>query len=181
MIEPDPNAIQGPSDDLALQIEAVLMSTDRPLSSAKLAALLATAQTRSITQAVKHLNQVYADTGRSFRIEQVAGGWQVMTLPGYAELLTQLHTSKTATRLTPAAMETLSVIAYKQPILRSEIEAIRGVASGEVIRGLMDRRLVKIAGRAEELGRPMLYGTTKTFLEVFGLAGLKDLPKIEEQ
>ena len=84
------------------------------------------------------------------------------------------------TKLSPAALETLSIIAYEQPILRARIEAIRGVASGEVIRGLMDRHMVKIVGRAEELGRPMLYGTTRAFLEVFGLADLKDLPKLED-
>jgi len=85
-----------------------------------------------------------------------------------------------AGKLSPAALETLAIIAYKQPIIRADIEAVRGVAAGEVIRGLMYKGLVKIVGRAEVLGRPMLYGTTKKFLEVFGLNSLKDLPKIEE-
>ena len=82
-------------------------------------------------------------------------------------------------RLSPAAMETLSIIAYRQPVMRAEIEAIRGVACGEVLRGLLERRFVRIAGRAEELGRPMLYGTTKDFLRVFGLSGIDDLPEVE--
>ena len=92
----------------------------------------------------------------------------------------QLHKTRAASKLSPAAMETLAIIAYKQPILRVQIEAIRGVASGEVVRSLMERRLVKIVGRSDEIGRPMLYGTTKTFLETFGLSSLKDLPKAED-
>jgi segregation and condensation protein B len=83
-------------------------------------------------------------------------------------------------RLTPAALETLAIIAYRQPVLRADLEAIRGVACGEVLRGLLERRLVRIVGRAEELGRPMLYGTTKEFLQIFGLGSLKDLPKSED-
>jgi segregation and condensation protein B len=83
-------------------------------------------------------------------------------------------------RLTPAALETLAIVAYRQPLLRADLEAIRGVACGEVLRGLLDRRLIRIVGRAEELGRPMLYGTTKEFLEVFGLASLKDLPQAKD-
>jgi len=102
-----------------------------------------------------------------------------MTLPQYAEVLNSLHKTKQDSRLSPAQLETLAIVAYKQPILRAQVESIRGAASGEVLRALMDRHLVKIVGRAEELGRPMLYGTTKQFLEVFGLAGLKDLPQVE--
>ncbi len=165
---------------LDLRVEALLMSADRPYPAAKLAGLLGQSSVKLIQDAVSRLNQVYADTGRSFRIEQVAKGWQILTLPDFSELLATALKNKTATRLSPAALEAVAIIAYKQPILRADIEAIRGVASGEVIRGLMDRRLVKIVGRAEELGRPMLYGTTQYFLEVFGLASLKDLPKVEE-
>ncbi len=167
--------------DMLLKVEAVLMTTDRPQSSSRLADVLGEGLgTKLIHQAIEQLNRGYAESGRSFRIERVAGGWQIRTLPAFATLLSAFHRDKAATRLSPAAMETLALIAYKQPTLRAEIEAIRGVASGEVIRSLMERRLVKIVGRAEELGRPMLYGTTKAFLEVFGLANLKDLPKVEE-
>ena len=168
--------------DLTGYVEAALMSTDRPLAAAKLAALLGDdkATVKAVNEAVTQLNEVYERTGRSFRIEQVAGGWQIMTLPQYAGVVGTLHKTRAQTRLSPAALETLAIIAYKQPILRSEIESIRGVASGEIIRSLMERNLVRITGRAEELGRPMLYGTTRHFLEVFGLASLKDLPKAEE-
>jgi len=166
--------------ELDQQVESILMSTDHPQPAAKIAQWLGEVTTQSVNDAVKRLNGVYSQTGRSFRIEQIAKGWQITTLAKFADLLATVHKRETAARLSPAAMETLAIIAYKQPILRADIEAVRGVASGEVIRGLMERRLVKIAGRAEELGRPMLYGTTKTFLEVFGLASLKDLPNSEE-
>lgn len=166
--------------ELDLQVESILMSADHPQPAVKIAQWLGGVSTKSVSDAVKRLNSIYNQTGRSFRVEQVAKGWQVTTLAKFADLLGMVHKRDTAARLSPAAMESLAIIAYKQPILRADIEAIRGVASGEVIRGLMDRRLVKIAGRAEELGRPMLYGTTKTFLEVFGLANLKDLPNSEE-
>lgn len=168
------------TEELALRVEAALFSSDRALPAARLNELLGKPGAKAIQAAVDTLNGVYEASGRSFRIEAVAAGFKVMTLPKFAEVLKALHRSRQDTRLTPAAMETLAIIAYKQPILRSQIEAIRGVASGEVIRSLMERHMVKIAGRAEEIGRPMLYGTTKTFLEVFGLSGLEDLPKADE-
>ena len=125
------------------------------------------------------MNSQYESTGRSFRIDQVAGGFQILTLPDYGEHLKKLHQREADAKLTKAALETLAIIAYKQPILRANIEAIRGVACGETIRSLMEKHLVKIAGRAEEPGRPILYGTTKRFLELFGLNALKDLPQPE--
>lgn len=170
----------GPRYDLDLKVEALLMSTNHPQPSTKLAPLIGSVSAKQVDEAVKRLNQIYERTDRSFRVERVAAGWQIMTVPRFADLLAAAHKNKVATRLSPAAMEALAIIAYKQPIPRADIEAIRGVASGEVIRGLMERRLVKIVGRAEELGRPMLYGTTRSFLEVFGLVSLKDLPKVED-
>ena len=104
----------------------------------------------------------------------------MLTLSPYNNWLKKLLRTRSDTKLSPAALETLAIISYKQPIIRADIEAIRGVAAGEMIRSLMYKGLVKIVGRAEVLGRPMLYGTTKKFLEVFGLNSLKDLPKIEE-
>ena len=126
------------------------------------------------------LNARYEAGNFAFRIEQIAGGYQMMTLSRYNHGLKKLLRARTDTKLSQAALETLAIIAYKQPIMRADIEAIRGVAAGEMIRGLMYKGLVKIVGRAEVLGRPMLYGTTKKFLEVFGLNNLKDLPKVEE-
>ena len=177
-------AAQQPPEEIALRVEAILMTTDRALPASRLVELMSDAghavAAKAINAAITALNDTYEKSGRSFRIESLAGGWQIMTLPRFADVLAALHKTRQDTRLTPAALETLAIIAYKQPILRADIESIRGVASGEVIRSLMERHLVKIVGRAEELGRPMLYGTTKTFLEVFGLTTLKDFPPTDE-
>lgn len=134
----------------------------------------------SIRAGVAHLNHVYHETGRSFRIESLAGGFRVMTLPEFSGAIAAFQGARARTSLSPAALETLAIVSYKQPITRARLEAIRGVACGEILRSLMERRLVTIVGRAEELGRPMLYGTTARFLELFGLSSLKDLPTAEE-
>lgn len=133
-----------------------------------------------IKDAVSVLNAAYEQTGRAFRIEAVAGGYRVMMLPKFAPAIAALHGSRARTSLSHAALESLAIISYKQPITRARLEAIRGVACGEILRSLTERRLVTIAGRAEEVGRPLLYGTTKRFLELFGLSSLKDLPSVEE-
>jgi len=103
-----------------------------------------------------------------------------MTLPQYAETLAEFHRSRLSGKLSRASIETLAIIAYKQPITRAQLEAIRGVSCGEVLKSLMERRIITIKGRAEELGRPMLYATTKQFLDHFGLANIKDLPTMAE-
>jgi len=161
-------------------LEALLLSTHHPLTAGRLAELMDLQTTKPIRAAIRDLNAQYEESHRSFRIEQVAGGYQILTLPEFGESVRNLHQREIDARLTKAALETLAIIAYKQPILRADIEAIRGVACGETIRNLMEKRLVNIAGRAEEPGRPILYGTTKRFLEVFGLNTLKDLPQSEE-
>lgn len=130
--------------------------------------------------AVTELNGIYEKSGRSFRIEAVAGGYRVMTMSRYAPDVARLRNAKVSSKLSRAAIETLAIIAYKQPMTRAELEAIRGVSCGEVLKSLLERRLVTIKGRAEELGRPMLYGTTREFLDHFGLASIKDLPTVEE-
>ncbi len=172
----------GMSDEphIESQVEAVLMTVDRPINAAKIADALELESTKPIGPAIESLNAAYEQAGRSFRIEQVAGGYQVLTLPEHKDVLARLHKTRSDSKLSPAAMETLAIVAYRQPVLRADIESIRGVAAGEVLRSLMDRNLIKIVGRAEELGRPMLYGTTRQFLELFGLSSLKDLPKSEE-
>ncbi len=167
-----------PEVDLRL-LEALLLSTQHPLTAGRLAELMDLPATKPVRGAVKQLNVFYQESNRSFRIEQVAGGYQMLTLPEFAESLKKLHQKEIDAKLTKAALETLAIIAYKQPILRADIEAIRGVACGETIRSLMEKHLVKIAGRAEEPGRPILYGTTKRFLELFGLNSLSDLPQSE--
>jgi segregation and condensation protein B len=169
----------GPTVDLGV-LEALLFATPSPLTPQRLGELLGVKGVRPLQQALRRLNEQYEQTGRAFRVEQVAGGYQLLTLPCYGEHLQRLHHREADAKLTKAALETLAIIAYRQPILRADIEAIRGVACGETIRSLMEKRLVRIAGRAEEPGRPILYGTTKRFLEVFGLNSLKDLPQVPD-
>jgi segregation and condensation protein B len=161
-------------------LEALLFSAHHPLTAGRLAELMNLSGTRAVRQAIKQLNTDYEVSDRSFRIEQVAGGYQLLTLPEFGDVLKKLHQREIDAKLTKPALETLAIIAYKQPILRADIEAVRGVACGEMIRSLMEKHLVKIAGRAEEPGRPILYGTTKRFLEVFGLNTLADLPQSED-
>lgn len=161
-------------------VEAVLFASDEPLSVARLVEIAEAGSIKTIRQAVKDLNKKYRGGGFSFRIEEVAGGYQMMTLSCFNPWLSKLIKVRSDNKLTPAQLETLAIIAYKQPIIRADVEAIRGVATGEIIRNLMYKGLVKIVGRAEILGRPMQYGTTKKFLDIFGLADLKDLPKVEE-
>ena len=161
-------------------IEAVLFASDEPLSPKRLVEIVEAGSVKEVNACVKRLNKTYRDTGRSFRIEKISGGYQMMTLSVFNSWITKLIKVRSDNKLTPAALETLAIVAYKQPIIRADIEAIRGVASGEVLRNLMYKGMVKIVGRAEIIGRPMLYGTTKKFLDVFGLNSLKDLPKIEE-
>ena len=160
-------------------IEALLFASDEPLTANRLANIAET-EVKQVRQHVGNLNNNYKANSRSFRIEQVAGGYQMLTLSPYNNWLRKLLRARDDSKLSPAALETLAIIAYKQPVIRADVEAIRGVATGELIRSLMYKGLVKIVGRAEVLGRPMLYGTTKKFLEIFGLNSLKDLPKIEE-
>ena len=158
-------------------LEALLLTTHHPLTAGRIAEVLDLPTTKPIRKAIKALNASYASTDRSFRVEQVAGGFQILTLPQFGDLLKKFHQKEVDAKLTKAAIETLAIIAYKQPILRADVESIRGVACGETIRSLMEKHLVKIAGRAEEPGRPILYGTTRRFLELFGLNSVKDLPQ----
>ena len=168
-------------EDLDARVEAALMTSERPMTAARVAeALGAAGASSAVEESIEALNTEYERTGRSFRIEKVAGAWQVVTLSKYADVLDGLKRTKQDNRLSASQLETLAIVAYKQPIVRAQVEAIRGSASGEVLRLLMDRHLVKVVGRSEEIGRPMLYGTTKQFLEVFGLGTLKDLPEADE-
>ena len=160
-------------------VEAILFASDESLTAERLAMIVET-PVKQIRQHIQALNEKYQANNSAFRIEQIAGGYQMLTLGPYNHWLKKLLRVRGDSKLSPASMETLAIIAYKQPVIRADVEAVRGVAIGELVRSLMDKGLVKIVGRAEVLGRPMLYGTTKKFLEVFGLNSLKDLPKIEE-
>jgi segregation and condensation protein B len=170
-----------PEGELTMEsvTEAVLFASDESLTAARLADIVGTG-VKQIREHIKNLNDKYEANNNAFRIEQIAGGYQMLTLSDYNHWLKKLLRVRSDSKLSPAALETLAIIAYRQPVIRADVEAIRGVQVGEVIRNLMYKGLVKIVGRAEVLGRPMLYGTTKKFLETFGLNSLKDLPKIEE-
>ncbi len=174
------NQVEPPEAEAAATVEAILFASDKPLAAAKVSEIGELGGVRAVRKAVDSLNGQYEQTGRSFRIVEIAGGYQMQTQPVYNEVISRLSASRRESHLSQAAMETLAVVAYRQPVLRADIEAIRGVACGDVLRGLMEKNLVRIAGRAEEIGRPILYGTTKHFLEVFGLADLKELPEVEQ-
>jgi len=160
-------------------VEALLFSTDDPLPAAKIVQILGIGDAGDVKRHIDTLNKRYEQTAASFRIEAVAKGYQMLTLPEYSPWVGRLHKVRAESRLSTAALETLAIIAYKQPVLRAEIEAIRGVAVGDMLVRLREMNLVRIVGRAEEIGRPLLYGTTKKFLGVFGLQSLKDLPKLD--
>jgi segregation and condensation protein B len=165
--------------ELALKsiVEAILFASDEPVPVDRVAE--AAGEDVSIDQvreAVRALVEEYDATGRAFTVEEIAGGLQLFTRPEYNKHLKKLLRARNEARFTQAALETLAIIAYKQPVSRAEVEDIRGVACGDMIRTLMEKGLVRIAGRNEHLGRALLYGTTKKFLQVFGLGSVKDLP-----
>jgi segregation and condensation protein B len=161
-------------------IEAVLFVADTPLPIPKIVSILGVGSARDVRKHIEALNERYTREGATFHIEKIAGGYQMLTLPQYNTWLRRLRQSRQDSRFSAAALETLAVVAYKQPVTRADIEAIRGVAAGEMLNRLRELNLVKIVGRAEDVGRPMLYGTTKRFLEIFGLASLDELPQVEQ-
>lgn len=161
------------------RVEAILFMSRTPIASRKLAQMADLADATEARTLVRQLNQVYQDEERAFRVEEIAGGFQLMTRPQVAPWLRRLgHLPKTV-QLTQPALETIAIIAYRQPVMRADIEAIRGVSCGEILRQLMERDLVRISGRSEELGRPYLYSTTRFFLQTFGLRGADALPALE--
>jgi len=170
----------GPQQQLKGIIEALLFASDRTLTSGQLAQLSGAADGREARKAVLALQKEYEETGRAFRIEEVAGGFRLVTRPQYHQWVSKLRRNEQIEGLSQAAMETLAIVAYRQPIVRSEIEDIRGVQSDYILRSLMEKGLVRVCGRSEELGRPLLYGTTRKFLEMFALRSLEDLPDIKE-
>lgn len=161
------------------RVEAVLFVADGALSSRKLAQFALLADPTEARTLTRQLNELYERHGSSFQIEQVAAGYQLLTKPVFAHWLGKLHQRQAELKLTAPALETLAIVAYRQPIVRADVEAIRGVSCIEMLKQLMDRGLVRIGGADDSLGRPHLYETTRTFLEVFGLKDLNDLPLSE--
>jgi segregation and condensation protein B len=162
------------------QVEAVLLAADEPLTARRLATVAGLKDAVEVRRCLRRLQELYEQDGTAFQVEEVAGGFQLLTRPEFHPWLLRLRRSTNDLRLSPAARETLAIVAYRQPIMRADLEAIRGVQCGELLRLLMERGLVRIAGRHESLGRPVLYGTTKKFLQAFGLRSLKDLPQAEQ-
>ncbi len=164
-------------DPVLARLEALLLLAREPVSTRKLAQLAGLADGTKARTLVRALNSRYDSEGCAFRAEEVAGGFQLLTRPQFASWLRRLDSTAVDVRLSAPAMETLAVVAYRQPVLRADVEAVRGVQCGEMLRQLIERDLVRVTGRSDDLGRPLLYGTTRRFLQVFGLRHLDELPQ----
>ena len=160
-------------------IEALIVASPDPIPAARLASIVPGLSPAQAGRGVEALNAEYEEQDRAFEIWEVAGGYQLRTRSQYKGYVQQLQADRPL-RLSRAALETLAVVAYKQPATRAEVEHVRGVDVGAVLRGLLERSLVRVAGHREVPGRPILYGTTRRFLEVFGLGSLSDLPTLRE-
>ncbi len=159
--------------------EALILASPEPISTARLAKLIPRCTPAKARALVDELNAEYLAQGRAFEICEVSGGYQMRSHAEFAPYLQQLQNARPL-RLSNAALETLAIVAYRQPLTRAEVENVRGVDAGPVMRSLLERKLIKLAGHREVPGRPMLYATTKRFLEIFGLADLDDLPTLRE-
>lgn len=161
-------------------IEALLFISEKPLTASEISKIFEITP-REITDTVEALSGEYQEQKRGLRILPVAGGYQMCTAPEFAESIKKFHTHRFSQRLSGAALEVLAIIAYKQPITKAEVEALRGVNIDKMMKNLLKARLIKLCGRKEVPGKPFLYGTTREFLEFFGLRSLKDLPKSDEE
>ena len=177
-----PAADSALSDMRALKgiLEALLFVTAEPIPVTRFLALLGAVTKQDVDQALASLAQDYEQEGRGLQLAEVAGGYRIVTKAEFAPWLKRLEKVKSPSKLSRSALESLAIIAYKQPIVRAEVEQIRGVETSGVIRTLLERKLVRIVGRKEEPGRPIMYGTTKFFLEHFGLRDLSQLPPLRE-
>jgi len=168
-------------------IESIIFASDEPINEKDLLNVIREIDGEDVklklgelNSLIEELNAEYSETNRSFKIIKIAGGFSFATNREYAKYVGFLSTEKTKRRLSQSALETLALVAYKQPITKPEIEAIRGVNSDYMLSTLLDKKLIKIEGRAESIGRPLLYGTTDEFLKYFGLNSISDLPKPRE-
>ncbi len=165
---------------LSQLVEAALFAANRPLTLEELGALDPDAGTAEVRTALDTLREHYDFDGHAVEVVELAGGWQILTRAAFAAAVERAQAAQRTPRLSPATLETLATIAYRQPVGRAEIEEIRGVNCGGVLRTLQERGLIEVVGRSEGLGRPLLYGTTALFLELLGLRDLADLPRAEE-
>jgi segregation and condensation protein B len=167
-------------NSLAKLLEAALFASPRPMAVEELAALDPEATPAAVQAALEEIREHYDVDGHGVALVAVGTGWQILTRPEYTEAIERAQFAVRPQRLSPAALETLAIIAYRQPIGRAEVAEIRGVDVGAVLKNLHERGLVDVVGRAEGLGRPLLYGTTPLFLEQFGLRHLEELPRSDE-
>lgn len=172
-----PEAVE---DDLKSVVEALLFAAREPVTLDRLRLSIPGSSRARVREAISELNLDYDSSRRAVRVEEVAGGFRLLTRSEFAPYVRRLLKARSDERLSSAGLETLSIVAYKQPISRAEIESIRGVQVGPILKTLLEKRLIRIVGRSEIIGRPLLYGTTKTFLAQFGLRSAKDLPRREE-
>jgi segregation and condensation protein B len=182
--EPDESiSVALPSDakdeEIARVAAALLFASDKPITAARLAELLGHGAPR-IRAALASFEEKLASIGAPFHVTEIASGYRFLTDESYAKYVSALRGEQRKERLSAAALETLAIIAYRQPITKGEVEGMRGVQAGPILRSLLERRLVRVTGRAQVPGRPLQYGTTKEFLDRFHLASLKDLPTVEE-
>jgi segregation and condensation protein B len=161
-------------------IEALILSSPVPLPAGKIADLIDGATVSDVNQVIDKLNTSYVNNESSFRIREIAGGYQVYITSDYAPIVEELYSKRRSTRLSRAALETLAIISYRQPVTKMDVEMIRGVSSDSAIHTLMEKKLLTLAGRAQSVGRPLLYKTTDDFLKYFNLNSLEDLPRMEE-
>ncbi len=167
-------------DDRLMLIEALLFASESPQPRKKLIQFIGKSSAQQLDELIEELNESYANEGRSFRIRVIAGGFQMHLLPTYTRAVEKFLQTQRERRLSQAALETLAIIAYKQPVTKADVEHIRGVNSDGVIASLLERKLVAIVGRSQKVGRALLYGTSRQFLEFFGLNSLDELPKLDE-
>jgi segregation and condensation protein B len=161
-------------------VEALLFASEAPLSAADLARADATLDEEQVEELIAELRHEYEREERAFGVFEIGGGYQILTRPEYAPVLERFDTVPLTTRLSAAALETLAIVAYRQPVGRAEVEDIRGVGAGGVLKTLLERNLVEVVGRGEGLGRPLLYGTTRHFLEHVGFRSVQELPRSDE-
>lgn len=167
-------------NSLAKLLEAALFASPRPIPTDELATLDAEASPAALQAALDELREHYDVDGHAVELVDAGGGWQILTRPEYTEAIERAQMAIRPRRLSPAALETLAIVAYRQPIGRAEVEEIRGVDVGSVLKSLQERGLIDVVGRSEALGRPLLYGTTGAFLEQFALRHLEELPRTDE-
>lgn len=177
-VKPQPELVDTTADAKKI-IETLLFITDRPVKPGRLAEVVETVSAKQVLAIIEELTREYAQTGRAVQIVEVGGGFQMATKPEYGRWVRKLYNEKMTTKLSNAALETLAIIAYKQPITRAEMESIRGVDVAGPLERLLERGLVRVVGKKDTIGRPMVYGTTDEFLRTFGLNKVSELPDLQ--